>query len=250
MRVVAVANRKGGVGKTALAVNLAAALGAMKHPTLLIDLDPQGCAGRWLGCDQEGRGILEALKGEAALADVARRSSAAGVEVVIASPELVPLEIGLDRAGGEVVLREALAAVPRGRWDHVVIDCPPSLGMLVVNALMAAGIVLVPTVPAFLELAALERVEDLLTRVQHAYRHHLARYIVVSMWRHCRHHVEAEELLRNTFKTDVFKATIRNTVRVDEAVSYAKAVRDYEGAHPVVGDYEAVARELLRREGK
>jgi len=167
--IVVVANHKGGVGKTTIAVRIAVEMASVGRRVLLIDLDPQGGAtlllhGHALG---EGeRGTYEALLGEAPLVDVAQ-STPYGPDLVGASDLLARAELALAvEMGRENALRRALDEAPANRWDVVILDCPPSLGLLLVNALTAGSHVLVPVMPSLLSLAALRVFNEATTIAQ------------------------------------------------------------------------------------
>ncbi len=250
-RIIAVSNQKGGVGKTTTAVNLAAALARAGHPTLLLDLDPQGNASSALGTRKEEaeNGAAEAILGLASLAQCTVPTTTKGLTLCPASPALVGAEVELvalpnrDRR-----LAFALSELPP-ELDFVLIDCPPSLGMLTLNALVAADSVLIPLQA---EYFAMEGLGDLVRTVQAVRRGpnpNLVREgIVITMWdaraNLCR---EVEAQARQVFGREVFDTVIPRAVRLAEAPSFGKTIFQHDGAGRAAKSYSALAHEVVRR---
>ncbi len=250
-RVIAVANQKGGVGKTTTAINLATALAATEHRVLVIDLDPQGNASTGFGIDRRARrqGTYEALIDGAALAESAAPTGIPGLDIVTSSMDLAGAEIelvGLDRR--EFRLQEALAAAPPG-YDYVLIDCPPSLGLLTLNALVAADSVLVPMQCEFYALEGLSALVRTIERVKRTLNAGLEiQGVVLTMFdkRNNLANLVAADV-RDHFGAKVFDTVIPRNVRVSEAPSHGKPVLIYDLRSPGAQAYIHLAGEVLKR---
>ena len=253
MFTVAVSSQKGGSGKTTTAVNLAAALGERGKRVLVLDLDPQCSASTWLGVPGEGRGLLEVLADGAPLAALVRETSAPGVDLVPASVALVGAERLLaGKVGAEVALRRAVGRLPAGRWDFLLADCPPSLGLLTVSALAACSRVLVPVEASTMALAAVEQLAATIRDAREAYNPDLKLWAVLACRVDYRTNLAREVLaaLHERYGAAVLGSVIRETVRLREAWSFAKPVTLYAPASRGAEDYRAAAAELLRRARK
>lgn len=249
MKTLAVTNQKGGSGKTTTAVNLAAALGERGLRVLIVDLDPQASASAWLGVKDGARGLLDVFTSNVHLSDVVQPTPAAGVELVPASSWLASAEKALaGEPGAELVFRKALRRLP-GRWDYVLVDCPPALGLLTVSALAAVEEVLVPVELSPMALAGVARLVETVDLVRDRLNPELELAHLLACRVDARTTLAREVLqaLREGFGEKVLDAVVRESVRIREAWGYGQPVTVYDPSGAGAEDYRAVAAELVKR---
>jgi chromosome partitioning protein len=248
--VYAIANQKGGVGKTTTAVNLAACIAEAGYASLLIDMDPQSNATLGLGIDKHiTPTVYDALLDEMPLADAVVASQIPNLGVVPAGPDLAGANVELPRlAGSEGRLREALAPI-RDRYAFILLDCPPSLGPLTVNALVAADRVIVPVQSEYFALEGLAGLLDTLSLVQRELNPRLtvAGMLLTMHDNRTRLAQDVETEVRQHFPELVFQTVIPRNVRVGEAPSFGKPVIHYDPHCAGADAYFELAKEVAAR---
>jgi chromosome partitioning protein len=251
-RVIAIANQKGGVGKTTTAVNLAASLAAAEQRTLLIDGDPQGNATSGVGVEKDfiGTTVYDVLIGDRRIEDaILHGVQFPRLDVLPATPDLAGAEVELvDRPEREKMMRTAVDGV-RANYDYILIDCPPSLGLITLNMLAAADALLIPLQCEYYALEGLSQLLNTVHLVQHSVNPELAIDGVLLTMYDARLNLSRQvaDEAREYFGAQVFDAVIPRNVRLAEAPSFGKPIMLYDVASVGAQAYMNVAKELVGR---
>lgn len=248
-RVIAVANQKGGVGKTTTAVNMSASLAAAEKRVLLVDVDPQGNSTSGIGVDRAAveKSVYELFTGEATLSELVLPTEMKGLFVVPSKVELFGAEIELvSRERREFILKEAIATLT-GEYDYIILDCPPALGLLTLNALTAARSVLIPVQCEYYALEGLSQLLNTLELVRESLNPELAIEGILLTMYDVRNNLsrQVEDEIRKHFGDKVYQTTIPRNVSLSEAPSFGKPIIMYDIRSRGAQSYLGLAREVI-----
>ena len=254
-KVIAIANQKGGVGKTTTAINLAASLAVLEKKVLIIDADPQANTTSGLNFspdNDEQRTLYEVMIGKIDVEDALIQTELAGLHMIPSHINLVGAEIEmLEMPDRESVMRKALMPI-RDRYDYIIIDCSPSLGLITVNTLTAADSVIIPVQPEFFALEGLGKLLQTIRLVQSGVNPKLTieGFVVTMFDGRTKVHTQVVQELREHFQDMVFKTIIQRNIRLSEAPSHGKPIILYEVMSIGSSNYLSLAREVLERNGQ
>jgi len=251
-KILAITNQKGGVGKTTTAINVAAALAANDLRVLVIDSDPQGNATTGMGAtkDPDRPSLYQVLLGSAEIADAVLHTGFEGLDLVPGDKNLVGANLELvDTPRREFRLRDKVPAA-RSQYDFILIDCPPALDLLTLNALLAADSVLVPIQCEFFALEGISELMDTIERIRISFEHPLAiEGILLTMFDDRTNLTrQVANDLRDFFRDQVFKTVIPRSIRLAEAPSHGQSILAYDVRSRGAESYIRLAKEILQNE--
>ncbi|MDB2462490.1 AAA family ATPase [Algibacter sp.] len=250
-KIIAIANQKGGVGKTTTSINLAASLGVLEKKVLLIDADPQANATSGIGIDVESVdiGTYQLLEHSNSAREAIVKTETPNLDIIPAHIDLVAIEIELvDKDEREYMLKKALQEI-KDDYDYIIIDCAPSLGLLTLNALTAADAVMIPIQCEYFALEGLGKLLNTIKSVQKIHNANLdIEGLLLTMYdSRLRLSNQVVEEVQKHFNDMVFKTIIQRNVRLSEAPSYGESIINYDASSKGANNYLSLAKEVINK---